>query len=348
MSGNFRIEDWLEDRFPAQIGLAAMLRKELTAHRRAMRVWWRVALLLGIILLYSAELLYIMNTSPVQIDASGHSSLLEGMIRVNMGPVYPPNTQAFIGLLLLTLVLPFTTAAFAREREVGTLDLLLLTRLRNREILLGKLLPPLLPILGTILPALYVLCLGLASMGEYLLRAILPAYDLLLLILNAGLIGLCASLRFHNTSRALGAAIVAIILLVYRLPFALFVYILDTRGPSGVLGGDIIVHLEVPQIWMLSAIAAAWSGEAIFTFIRRITRFDLPAIARGTLYIMLWIGALAGLIYASLHIEGLTYLAHSDAIWITWWACIVYLQPLLLLITLYAYSHTLLRRLRAG
>jgi len=118
-------------------------------------------------------------------------------------------------LLLLALVLPSAAAAIAREREVGTLEMLLLTRLSVHDILLGKLLAPLLPSLKVIGLGLAAVVLALALQRASPLGGILATLQLLLFVLYAGTVALFASTQFRNTGRALGMAAVLLVVMSY-------------------------------------------------------------------------------------------------------------------------------------
>ncbi len=190
-------------------GLRAVRHKEALVVRRQMRARWRVALwwLFLLVFLGFAGLLVWVASEMFSVYAT--PSLVAAYVEcLPLG-------------LLLALVVPFTAAAIAHEREVGTLELLLLTRLSVHDILLGKLLTPL-------APSLRVIGVGAAAMTAAQLAlwqdagfALLVLLHLLVTLVHAALIGLACSTCFRHTGRALGVAAGIIVLLNFSLLYVL-------------------------------------------------------------------------------------------------------------------------------
>lgn len=185
-------------------GFRTVLHKETLVFNRQMKARWRVALRVFFLFVYLGWMV-LAAFMPILTD---HSNVdvpygLFGYLGANW---------VLIGLLL-ALVLPFTAGAIAREREVGSLEMLLLTRLTSREILLGKLLTPLLPYLKVMGITLVAVALAIALQKENPLSVISAPLAFLLFACLAGVVGLCCSTIYKNTGRALGVALVTLYVL---------------------------------------------------------------------------------------------------------------------------------------
>jgi ABC-type transport system involved in multi-copper enzyme maturation permease subunit len=132
-----------------------VLRLARKGHSTALRCLYGLALLVGLAVTYATRI--------------GFSHGLEDLFAP--GPLLAPNTLARLGQGFAEAVLLVQTAAvyvltpayvagvFVEERERGTLDLLLVSRLHDREIVLGKLVARLLQVGGVLLTGLPVLFL---------------------------------------------------------------------------------------------------------------------------------------------------------------------------------------------
>lgn len=102
---------------------------------------------------------------------------------------------SLVGVIAMLMGLTVTALSIARERELGTFDQVLVSPLRTHEILLGKVIPPLL--------------IGLTHMSLFILAAVLvfgvPLRGSLLLLYGCGLVFLAAVIGIGLLISALSA-----------------------------------------------------------------------------------------------------------------------------------------------
>jgi len=198
------IPAWIERMTPGLAGMTVVMRKEMLAQQRQFRGWWllpRMAFLLvflAFILIAVGALNYYLPTDLETIDNFVLSAI--GFI---------------LNILVIALVLPQTAGAIAHERETGALDLLLLTPLSTGEILAGKLLAPVAPLLLLMLPAVPLLLIARLLQWSNPLLPLIPLLSAIVSLVSFAAIGLCCSTLFNNTGRAIGVAIAVIILGLY-------------------------------------------------------------------------------------------------------------------------------------
>jgi len=198
------IPAWIERMAPGLAGMTVVMRKEMLAQQRQFRGWWllpRVAFVLVFLAFMAVAMGMLRYFDPSNVESFDYFAL---------------SAIGFIlNVLVIALVLPQTAGAIARERETGALDLLLLTQLRTREILAGKLLAPMAPLLLIMLPAIPLLLFARLLQWSNPLLPLASLLSLIITLIASGAIGLFTSTLFKNTGQALGTTIAAVILLVY-------------------------------------------------------------------------------------------------------------------------------------
>jgi len=124
------------------------------------------------------------------------------MVRPEVRVWFNPNllypwfmVPSLVGVIAMLMGLTVTALSIARERELGTFDQVLVSPLRTHEILLGKVIPPLL--------------IGLTHMSLFILAAVLvfgvPLRGSLLLLYGCGLVFLAAVIGIGLLISALSA-----------------------------------------------------------------------------------------------------------------------------------------------
>jgi len=179
---------WAEQRLPRVAGLIAVMNKELLAQQRQMRVWWRLLLRIGFILVCFGWLFSLVLTDNNDYEAIGGISSL-------------------LILLALAQVLPEITGTIAREREIGALDMLLLTSLRSIEIIAGKLIAACLPACLILLGTMSAGAIMFQIAGMRIWTLLLTALRVFLGILFAATVGLICSAWYGRSGQALGATV---------------------------------------------------------------------------------------------------------------------------------------------
>lgn len=184
-------------------GLLIVLRKEYLVQRRQMRLWWRLLLRMAYIVACFFWLFIVMDQG---------------------GEFFQDGSGALGWFLMMALaiaqVLPATAGAITREREQGTLEMLLLTRLHGAEILGGKWLaaciPPIVILIFT--AAASTVSLFASRFGDDVGAIWRATVNLCLTMLFAGILGIYLSTLFRAFARAVGTAI-GILAIQYLLPF---------------------------------------------------------------------------------------------------------------------------------
>jgi ABC-type transport system involved in multi-copper enzyme maturation permease subunit len=243
-------------------GWWAVMYMEMLRQRRQLRVWWRILLYVAFVVtllvwLYSVAFLAPYNGSIFGLLYPYISFGLYSIYRVAMLPEY------LLMLFCTVQVLPPAAGAVARERESGTLEMLLQTPLRSSPIMAGKLLAALAPVGIVMLPALVFVSLMLAVSEESLQHVTVEGLLLLLKVLSVGVIALYASTAFRSGTRALGAAAAAVGVL-YLLPTQFFFFFffmpfnpyLIYDSSTGFLLRDGIMYLPAGLLLL-----GVWVGE---------------------------------------------------------------------------------------
>lgn len=174
-------------------GLLTVMRKEMLVQRRQMRVWWRMLLLVGFVLVCFGWLLYLRYQATTEGTYNMHFDTFFGF-------------ALFISVLAIIQVLPVTAGAIARERECATLDMLLTTPLRGRDIVGGKLLVAILPVLTVLLAFTLVAGFLLSTLGGNSWDLVIPLIGAGLNILFTAALGLLCSTWLNNTARAISTS----------------------------------------------------------------------------------------------------------------------------------------------
>ena len=133
---------------------------------------------------------------------------------------------------ILAFLPAMTAGALAAEREQGTMDLLRLTGLTPREILLQKYLGRLVPILTFQFLAIPLAALAYALGGVSDDRLLGGAAALILVCVQVGALSLWAAAKSPTTLRALIRAYVACLVLYGIFPFFTPLWCLSMRVPS--------------------------------------------------------------------------------------------------------------------
>ena len=201
---------------------------------------------------------------------------LEAEVRVWYNPELRSRNflvPGILGLVLMVMTLMLTSMAVVREKEMGTLEQLIVTPLRPREIILGKLLP--FVAIGLIDVILIV------SVAASLLRVPLRGSVLLLIVLalvfmltTLGL-GLFVSTISRNQQQAMLTAVffmLPMILLggfvfpIENMPrfFQAVTYAIPIRYFFTIIRGIFLKGVGLPELWPEAAAMLAF-GVGIFT-----------------------------------------------------------------------------------
>jgi ABC-2 type transport system permease protein len=242
-----------------------------------------------------------------------------------------------VELGLICLLAPALTAdLISGERERQTLDLLLVTPLSRRQIVVGKLVAALGSLLLLIVLALPIQAIAVLIGGIGLEELLAALWLLTLTAVTYGCVGLCWSARLRTTRSALllsyvttliGVAALPLVLVLLVMANGLFGYRLDatlwplvwlvngsqgsvfTGSATGSLGqpdvpllqaeavvGQLIVATN-PLLTGIASAAALVQGRPIVGMERIVNNFDLPYVAPWLLFGALHVVASAVLIW---------------------------------------------------
>jgi ABC-type transport system involved in multi-copper enzyme maturation permease subunit len=180
---------------------------------------------------------------------------------VQYGPVI--GKSIFSGVVLLLLMITsfispaFTAGAIAGEREQKTYEVLLITPMRARQIVSGKLGAVFLFLLLLILAALPIQSLAFLFGGVALAEVLIAAVGLLVTVFAFGALGLYVSTLARTTMVAI-IITYGFVILTYALPLMLF-YFGVTLLPPVIEYSDQILLLQVMAVSLIYGIGFALS-----------------------------------------------------------------------------------------
>lgn len=271
--------------------LRLILRKEFRGIRRMFTVLWRIPVEILFCIVLTGFLI-------VRIGA-GHDLWLEIPISYHSyEPVRVFSTENAALVLCLAMLLPMLITAIAHEREQGTLEQLLLTPLRARDILLGKLLAALLPISIVIVFLTLVIAPGVlwteTITWNQLPSRLGPVGIFLLKVLCAGAIALWCSTYCHTVSRALAVAVPLCLLLLLPAPEDVnlhdySVYSVSSHYQSPSVKFVFLLYFVVAAILIIS-----WVTWATIRLVCHLTKRMPSTVFSGLLILVLTLGAIWG------------------------------------------------------
>lgn len=222
-------------RFPE---LMTVIRREWLVQKRQIRIWWRLSL-------------YIVFTVALWVH---------GFLPWYNGLYY----YYLLLALALALMLPPISGSIARERETGSLDMLLLTPLRSSELLAGKLIAACLPVLSVILLSTLAMAviLTVTNLREgmsfiYFLEPLHFPLTLFTEIVFCCFLALFCSTLFRSSMRAL-ATVMSILAVAFLLPIVLshFIFFLNRQWAYFLIRPIVIISLLAPAIIMATGTTA--------------------------------------------------------------------------------------------
>ena len=169
-------------------------------------------------------------------------------------------------LVVISFIAPaFTADAIAGERERQTYEILLVTPMRARQIVGGKLGAVFLFLLLLILASLPIQSLAFLFGGVELIEVFIAALGLLVTALAFGALGLYISSRSGTTMIAIVKTYGLVILFIYALPIVLFYIIIpfDLFNSSSSLLLMIVLVYLVGFFLSINPFSAAFTTAAI-------------------------------------------------------------------------------------
>lgn len=245
--------------------------------RGRMRGWRAFVVLTGYLILLSC----LVGSVYAMAYQSSSTSYGLNAPNVQYGALIGKSIFSSTVLLLLAVVSfiapAFTASAIAGERERQTYEILLVTPMRARQIVGGKLGSVFLFLLLLILASLPIQSLAFLFGGVELAEMLIAALGLLVTALSFGALGLYISSRSGTTMIAIVKTYAIIILFVYALPIVLFyiisfVGLLDTSKLVTLTLIQILVYglgflLSLnPFIAAIGTAAVAADGQGYFLF----------------------------------------------------------------------------------
>ncbi len=224
---------------------------------------------------------------------------------VQYGPVIGKSIFAGITLLLLVLISfiapAFTAGAIAGERERKTYDVLLVTPLRARQIVWGKLGAVFSFLVLLILASLPIQSMALLFGGVAPVEVLIAALGLLVTIFVFGALGLYVSSLVRTTLVAIVLAYGIGLPFVYGLPFILYYFIsllqlaadaLSKLDSTGVLAGIVMIYvfgflfsINPISAAILTSVVAA-DGRGYFFFSQQIGQATFWFISPWLVYVI--------------------------------------------------------------